>query len=79
MIKQALLFIILLGVFPALSHAVEMSLEDQLAEAKQQLQQESLLNEELKTKIASREEKIASLRERAKTLEEEVEKLKGEI
>lgn len=77
--SRVLYFIILLGVLPEISHAVEKNLEAQLAETKSRLQQETVLNGELKSKYADIEEKIASLKERAKALEEEVEKLKGEI
>ena len=73
--KKALCLIVLLSVFPAIPNAEEKGLEDQLVEAKQQLQDETILNEALKTKLAAREEEVPGLRERIKELEEEIKKL----
>jgi len=73
--KKALCLIVLLSVFPAIPNAEEKGLVDHLAEAKQQLQDETILNEALKTKLAAREEEVPGLRERIKELEEEIKKL----
>ncbi len=73
--KKALCLIVLFSVYPFIPSAAEKNLEYQLAEAKQQLQDEQILNEALKTQIASKEQEVVSLRDRIKVLEEEIKKL----
>jgi septal ring factor EnvC (AmiA/AmiB activator) len=58
--------------------AEDKSLEDQIAEAKELLEQEKIISVELKAEIAARETEAETLKQKLKEIEDKIEALKKE-
>ncbi len=63
---------------PGVAYAEEKNIADQLGEAKATLQQEQALNNELKAKLAEKEQEVAALKNRARELDEAIAAFKEE-
>lgn len=58
--------------------ADDKSLEDQITEAKEMLEQEKISNVELKAELAARESEAGTLKQKLKEIEDKIEALKKE-
>lgn len=58
--------------------AADKSLEDQITEAKEMLEQEKVLNIELKAELAARDTDAGTLKKKLKEIEDKIEAMKKE-
>ena len=76
--KATLTIIFLLGLNPLILLAEEKSLEQQIADTRQQMAVEQQINIELKAKLVTKETEVTDLKQKLKEIEEQIETLKKE-
>lgn len=76
--QRCLYLLVFLSIIQFAPHAEEKSLEDQISEAKEQLEQEKITNVELKAQLAAREAEAGTLRQKISEVEDKIAALKKE-
>ena len=76
MYKIKLLIVLLISLLSVSTQAVDKSLVDQIAEVKAMIEQETVLNTELKAKLATKETEISELKLKLKEIEDMIAGLK---
>ena len=76
--QRCLYLLVFLSIIQFAPCAEEKSLEDQIADAKEQLEQEKITNVELKAQLAARETEAGTLRQKLSEIEDKITELKKE-
>ena len=76
--QRCIYLLVFLSIIQFAPRAEEKSLEDQIADAKEQLEQEKITNVELKAQLAAREAEAGTLRQKLGEIEGKIAALKKE-